>query len=72
MTMTENQINIAKGIFVGTVIKRRSNMAKAYLALAAAAVYGIRAAREANEMADSAVANLKEERQRPVIVVEGA
>lgn len=70
-TMTQNQIALAKGVIIGAVIKKKSNMAKAYLALAAAAVYGIRAARDANEMADSAVATLKEERRRPVIVVEG-
>jgi len=69
--MTENQIYLAKAVAIGAMLKKKSNLTKAYLALGAAAVYGIRAAREANDAADATVAALKEERRRPVIVVEG-
>ncbi len=70
--MTQNQKAMAKGLIAGATLKKQSNITKAYLALAAAALYGIRAAREANHNLDEAVEKLQEERKRPVIVVDGS
>jgi hypothetical protein len=68
--MSDTQKTLAKGIIVGTVVKRQPNMIKAYVALAAAAVYGIRAAREARTDLNEVVEKLDFERKRPVVVVE--
>ena len=68
--MTENQRALAKGALLVTVLKKRSHLTKAYLALAAAAIYGIRAARAENVNLDSALEALDNERSRPVVVME--
>lgn len=65
--MNDAQRAMAKGIIAGVTLRKRSNLTKAYIALTFAAMYGIRAAREANRDLDQAVYDLKEERARPVV-----
>ncbi len=67
--MNKTQTTVAKGFLLGTMVKKSNHLTKAYLYLAAASFYGIRAAREANARADDALESLDTERQRPVLVV---
>ena len=69
--MHKNEARVAKWCLFGVLIKQYPNLAKAYLCLAAGGFYGIRAAREANNLANAAFEKLNEERKRPVVVVEG-
>ncbi len=68
--MNENEKIVAKGLVFAMAAKRYNHLTKAYLCLAGAGVYGIRAAREANVRADEALEKLDTEHQRPVIVVD--
>lgn len=68
--MTKTQKTVAKGILLGMWVREHNHLTKAYLCLMAASIYGICAAREANDRADETLEKLDVEYQRPVILVE--
>lgn len=68
--MNKNQKIMAKGFLFGMWVKNHNHLVKAYLCLVASGVYGIRAAREANTLADAALEKLDTERMRPVVVID--
>lgn len=65
--MNPNEKRIAKAALVVTVIKYHSNAFKAYLALAAAGVYSVRAIREYRDELNVVTNDLEKELARPVV-----
>ncbi len=65
--MNPTQKTLAKGFIFGIWLKKNNHLAKAYICLAAASLYGIRAAHEANKRAEYTFEKFNTEEQSPML-----